>query len=133
MATPTNGMGVRTASRNAMTQVQSFIPTAFQPGGLVRTGSQIFFMQEKSDKPIYKRGIFWVFSVCAIVGSAYTCYLLYLYSNSWIGGSSSASYSLATAPPVSWGTYGPNLPCPYGGCTPSPVIPPTPPPPPPPG
>ena len=117
---------LKVASKGVM-NAQAFIPTAFAPHDLARVGSQIFFQQDKSETPVYKRPIFWIFSFLGVVGSAYTAYLLYLYTNSELNDVSGVAqyYTLATAPPVSWGTLG-NVTCPFGGCTPSPVLPPTP-------
>jgi hypothetical protein len=109
---------VRQASANMMTSVNLVAPT------LMRHGSQMFFLEEKSEKPVYKRGIFWVFAILGLAGSAFTAYLLSVYVKSELDAqlvSGDTSYSIATAPPTSWGTDGNNTACPFGGCTHSPT------------
>lgn len=92
--------------------------------GLMRTGSQMFFQVEATNKPLYQRGIFWVYTLMSFAGIAAAAAFIILYFKA--SADDPAVFSTGTAPPISWGYYtnaqGVEVPCPYGGCTNSPTL-----------
>ena len=80
---------------------------------LVRHGSQMLFQVEKTETPLHKRCIFWVYTTMALVGLAAAVAFLVLYFKASMDNAQSFNY--ATQAPNSAGKD-----CALG-CTPTPA------------
>lgn len=93
--------------------------------GLARNASALFFRQETHEKPVTRRKIFCVFILTFLgylVGALVIIILFFQTpSNS---GPFAQPFADVTAPPVNWGNDSAGNPCPFGGCTVSPTLPP---------
>jgi len=104
---------------------RSFVAGMNQAPGLARTASQMFFKQEKTHIPITKRKIFWV-NLIIFLGyfvGAVIIVIFFFKTNAPIN-AYAVPFEKVTVSPTSWGTDNAGNPCPFGGCTKAPTIPP---------